>query len=257
VLNRPEKKNALDLVMREELWRAIDQAGKDSDVAALFITGKGTDFCSGGDISTMRPGELDAEAGRQRISPVTRGAQALLELPKPVIVAADGCAYGAGFSLALAADIVVATPRSRFCLSFLRIGLIPDACAMFTLPRAVGWCRAKHLLYSAQEINGETALDYGFVSELVNPEMLQERGLEIAQAMTEISTSAFALSKSALLRSYSSDIPVMAEMEINGQAIAFSSKYHAEAAQRFMNKETLRYRWPISATGSQMTTKGR
>ena len=80
----------------------------------------------------------------------------------------------------LDADIVVATSRARFCLSFMRIGLISDAAALFTLPRTVGWGRAKQLLYSTQEINGQTAFEYGVVKELTSPERLQERSLEIA-----------------------------------------------------------------------------
>ena len=243
-LNRPHRKNALDLQMRAELWLAIDRARQDPGVAALLLTGMGDDFCSGGDISTMRPGELDAEAGRKRISPVTRGAHMLLELEKPVIAAVDGCAYGAGFSLALAADIAIATPRARFCLSFMRIGLIPDAAALFTLPRVIGWNRAKHLLYSAEEINGRTALEYGIVGELVEPANLQNRAKQIATAMTQVSPTAFSLSKSALLRTYSSDASAMADMEINGQGIAFSTQYHDEAAKRFLNRKPGGYRWP-------------
>ncbi|PLC52027.1 enoyl-CoA hydratase [Pollutimonas nitritireducens] len=244
ILNRREKKNALDMVMRSELWDAVARARDDESVAVVILSGDGNDFCSGGDVSTMRPGELDAEAGRNRIAPVTRGAYSLLELPKPVIVAVDGCAYGAGFSLALTADIVIATEQSKFCLSFLRLGLIPDAAALFTLPRTVGWSRAKQLLYSAREINGRTALEYGIVSELVGREQLLPRALEIASAMVHLPPAAFALCKSALLRSFSSDTAVMAETEMSGQGIAYSTKYHASAARDFMDRKALPYSWP-------------
>lgn len=244
VLNRPDKKNALDIPMRNELWRAVAQARDDAQVAVVLLSGAGNDFCAGGDISTMRPGELDAEAGRDRIASVTNGAYSLLEMPKPVIAAIDGCAYGAGFSLALTADIVLATERARFCLSFLRLGLIPDAAALFTLPRTVGWARAKQLLYSAQEINGKTALEYGIVGELHTPETLHERAQQIATAMAQLPRTAFALCKTALLRSSSSDTPVMAEMEMSGQGIAYSTQYHEAAARGFLNKQALPYSWP-------------
>ncbi|MDS1140022.1 enoyl-CoA hydratase/isomerase family protein [Pusillimonas sp. SM2304] len=244
VLNRPHKKNALDMVMRDELWHAVAQARDDADVRAVLLAGAGSDFCAGGDVSTMRPGELDAEAGRIRISSVTRGAYSLLELPKPVIAAVDGCAYGAGFSLALASDIVLATERSRFCLSFLRLGLVPDAAALFTLPRAVGAYRAKHLLYTAQEIDGRTALDYGIAGELVAEDQLHDRAWQVAAAMAKMPPTAFALCKSALLRSFSAETAVMADMEMNGQGIAYSTQYHADAARRFLDKKGLPYSWP-------------
>lgn len=247
VLNKPEKKNALNPDMRTALWAALTKASADDSVRAVLISGAGKDFCSGGDISVMASTDSDAEGGRKRIDPVTRGARMLLELQKPVIVAVDGCAYGIGFSLALAADIVVATPRSRFCLSFMRLGLVPDGLALFTLPRIIGWTRAKKMLYSAQEIDGQTASDYGIVTELAEPEVLLERARAIAAALSSSSPAAFALTKNALLRSFSSDASAVMDMEINGQGIAYSTRYHKDAVQSFMSKKPLAYTWPPKA----------
>ena len=161
-----------------------------------------------------------------------------------MIVAVDGCAYGIGFSLALAADIVVATPRSRFCLSFMRLGLVPDGLALCTLPRIIGWARAKKMLYSAQEIDGQTASDYGVVTELVEPDALLERARAIAHALASSSPAAFALTKNALLRSFSSDASAVMDMEINGQGVAYSTRYHKDAVKAFMGKQPLAFTWP-------------
>ena len=244
VLNKPEKKNALNPEMRTALWQALASASADADVRAVLISGAGNDFCSGGDISVMATTDSDAEGGRTRIDPVTRGARSLLELQKPVIVAVDGCAYGIGFSLALAADVVVATPRSRFCLSFMRLGLVPDGLALFTLPRVIGWTRAKKMLYSAQEIDGQTASDYGIVTELAAPETLLARASAVATALASASPAAFALTKNALLRSFSSDASAVMDMEINGQGIAYSTRYHKDAVRAFMRKQPLAFSWP-------------
>lgn len=243
-LNRPTKRNALNLEARSALWEAVDNAATDTQVKVLVITGSGEHFCAGGDISQMRPGELDAEAGRDRITPFTKGAQRLLELPKPVVVAVDGCAYGAGFSLALAADFVVATERARFCLSFLRLGLVPDACALFTLPRVVGWSRAKDLLYSTREIRGKQALEYGIVNELVKSDCLHSRALEIAEAMTNLPRTMFGVVKSAMLRSMSTDLGTMVDIETSGQAIAYSTEYHEIATNRIRASEGPLFVWP-------------
>ncbi|PLC51536.1 enoyl-CoA hydratase [Pollutimonas subterranea] len=246
VLNRPAKRNALSLDMRTVLWEAIEQADKDDEVRAVLLSGTGEHFCAGGDISEMRPGALDAEAGRDRIAPVSKGAQRLLEMTKPVVVAVDGCAYGAGCSLALAADFVVATERARFCMSFLRLGLIPDACGLFTLPRVVGWLRAKDMLYSTRAITGSEALEYGAVNELAAPEHLQARSWEIAVAMASLPRTAFSLIKTALLRSMSADVGTMVDTEMAGQAIAYSTTYHEEAVKRLRAGSPPLYSWPVN-----------
>lgn len=248
-LNRPAKRNALSLDMRTALWEAIARAGKDDEVRVVLLSGAGEHFCAGGDIGEMRPGELDAEAGRDRIAPVSKGARRLLETTKPVVVAVDGCAYGAGCSLALAADFVVATERARFCMSFLRLGLIPDACGLFTLPRVVGWLRAKDMLYSTRAVGGSEALEYGMVNELAAPEALQARAREIALAMTNLPRTAFALMKTAMLRSMSSDLGAMADTEMAGQAIAYSTAYHEDAVKRLRSGGPSLYSWPVKNAG--------
>ncbi len=249
VLNRPAKRNALSLAMRTALWDAVDRADQDDAVRAVLLSGAGEHFCAGGDIGEMRPGALDAEAGRDRIAPVTKGARRLLETTKPVVVAVDGCAYGAGCSLALAADFVVATERASFCMSFLRLGLVPDACGLFTLPRVVGWLRAKDMLYSTRAIGGAEALEYGMVNELAVPGDLEARAREIALAMASLPRTAFGLVKTALLRSMSADVGAMADAEMAAQAIAYSTAYHEAAVQRLRAGAPPLYAWPAKGGG--------
>jgi len=251
MLNRPAKRNALSLDMRTALWDAIARADSDDAVRVVLLSAAGEHFCAGGDISEMRPGALDAEAGRDRIAPVSKGAQRLLETAKPVVAAVDGSAYGAGCSLVLAADFVVATERSSFCMSFLRLGLIPDACGLFTLPRVVGWLRAKDMLYSTRAVTGGEALEYGMVNELAAPEALQARSWEIALAMTGLPRTAFALIKAALLRSMSADVGAMTDTEMAGQAIAYSTAYHEEAVNRLRAGSPPVYSWPAQDAGKR------
>ncbi|MDX3904287.1 MAG: enoyl-CoA hydratase/isomerase family protein [Pigmentiphaga sp.] len=244
-LARPEKRNAMNSAMRDELWACLGRAEHDEHVRAVLLRAEGGHFCAGGDIADMRPGELDAEAGRDRILSATDGARRLLELPKPVIMAVDGCAYGAGCSLVLAADVVIATNRVRLSMSFLRIGLVPDLCSLFTLPRIVGWARAKTLLYSNREIGAEEALQLGIASEVVPPDALDQRAEMIARALTRLPRSAFAMTKAALARSLSADLGSMCDMETSSQAIAYSTSYHADAARRLLAREPLSYQWPV------------
>ena len=244
VLNRPKRRNAIDLPMRRELLRAIHAVADDVDAKALVISGAGEHFCSGGDVSSMRGAKMTAEEGRDRMAGVIACARSLLELPKPVIAAVDGVAYGAGFGMCLCADLVIATSRARFCLSFMRIGLVPDFASAFTLPRIVGWQRAKQLIYSAAEIDGEKALEYGIVSELATPDALHLRATEVAQAMSRMPPTAFAMTKQALLRSSASDLAAMTDAEAMAQAVAFNTQYHQGAVELLLDKQPMPYTFP-------------
>src|SRR3546814_8776890 len=135
-LNRPHAKNALDAVMRLELASVVATIQGDESVRAVIITGAEGAFCSGGDIRGMQ--DSTAEDARARMISMHDRCEPLINLDRPVIAAVDGVAYGAGLGLALAADILLATPRARFCASFLRVGLFPDFALVYTLPRAVG-----------------------------------------------------------------------------------------------------------------------
>lgn len=242
-LDYPARKNALNGTMRREIGEVIHGLRQDSSVRALILTGAGTDFCSGGDISTMK-GQISADQGRQRLAAIHPWLEDLIQLDRPVIAAVDGAAFGAGFSLALTADIMLATPRARFALPFLRLGLIPDCGAFYTLPRMIGLQRAKALMFSMRELSAEAARDEGIVMEIVPAEALQARARAIAAAFTEASPVALALTKRALNASLNQDLHSMLEMEADGQGIAFATEYREQAATRFLDKQPARYRWP-------------
>ena len=140
--------------MRAGLARASPQIEGDRAVRAVVLTGSGGAFCAGGDLRGIRSAELDNDGWRERMKNAHAWLARLLSLDRAVVAAVDGPAFGAGFSLALAADFVVASPRARFCLSFMRLGLVPDFGALHTLPRIVGVQRAKELMLSAREVVG-------------------------------------------------------------------------------------------------------
>jgi len=198
-LNRPARKNAIDAVMREELKEVVFSLPTRRDLRALIITGAGGTFCAGGDISVMGAGTLSPEEGRDRMRhDYLSWIETLLRLEIPVIAAVEGAAYGAGFSLALTADIVLAAPNSRFCLSFMRLGLIPDCAAFYTLPRIVGAQRAKELAFSARELSAEQALQLGIVLEVTPQGRVMERAQQMAACFANAAPAALAMTKRAL-----------------------------------------------------------
>ncbi|SDV49016.1 enoyl-CoA hydratase/isomerase family protein [Chitinasiproducens palmae] len=243
-MNRPEAKNALNLPMRAALRDAVQAIRHDRSVRAVVLKGAGKDFSAGGDVRGMNV--EDAEAGRNRLDDLHGWIAQLVDLDRPVIAAVDGVAYGAGFSLALAADFVIATDRARFCMPFMKVGLVPDCAAFYTLPRVVGLARAKELIFTAQEIDAQRAQSLGIVLDVVPAEQLAARTAAVAGALAGASSAAFGLSKRALNLSLGSDLRTMLELEAATQGVAFSTAFHREAVQRFRDKAAPLFQWPAA-----------
>lgn len=242
-LANPERKNALSAAMVAELIDALTALRRNPDIRALLLGGAGGAFCSGGDVGSMG-GTPEASAVRMRMAETNRLLATLADFDRPVVALVDGVAYGAGFSLALAADFVIASDRARFCMAFARIGLVPDLAASWLLPRLVGMQRAREILYSAREIGASEAVQLGIVLETHAAERAAERAEELARALAQMSLPAFAMSKRLLARSFESDLASQLDAEAAAQAVALTSSYVKEASARFMRKEAPQYQWP-------------
>jgi enoyl-CoA hydratase/carnithine racemase len=227
------------------LHRRLQAWADDQNVVAVVLRAAGEKaFCAGGDIRGMRTGDPSAEEGRNRMLDLHLWVEELIHFDRPVIAAVDGPAYGAGFAIALAADFVLATPRARFCLSFLKLGLIPDCGVFYTLPRIVGVQRAKELAFSAREIGADEASRLGIVSEIHDPETIAERARKMALSFTGASLTALSITKRAFNASLDTGLAASLEMEATGQGVARSSDYHRTAAAAFLNKEAPPFVWP-------------
>jgi 2-(1,2-epoxy-1,2-dihydrophenyl)acetyl-CoA isomerase len=242
-MNRPQARNALDLVMREEFPRVIAEIAGDAQVRAVVLTGAGGAFSAGGDVKSMAGAPRDAVAARKRLHDIHEWLPALVNLEKPVVAAVDGPAFGGGFSLALAADFVLATPRATFCQVFARIGLVPDMSALFLLPRIVGLQRAKELMLSARVVDAQEAQRLGIVLELHEPQALLPAAIEMAGRFREASPIAAGLTKNLLNQSFHLDQRAMAELESYAQALCMSSDFHRDAAAAFAAGKRPGLRW--------------
>jgi 2-(1,2-epoxy-1,2-dihydrophenyl)acetyl-CoA isomerase len=246
-MNRPEQRNALDLALREAFENAIAELRDDAAVKAVVLTGAGGHFCAGGDVKAMGEGQSDPMQTHASLSKLHRWVEALVDLEKPVIAAVDGVAFGAGLSLALAADFVLATPRARFCCVFARIGLVPDAAAMYLLPRAVGLNRAKELVFSARVVEAEEAQRIGIVQEVCVGDV-REAALALAERFHAAPTQALGLAKGILNRAFESERSEVLRQESLAQAVLRGSGYHREAVRRFNAKEAPLYQWDTART---------
>lgn len=241
-LNRPERRNAFDLEVRQGIAEAVFEARDSDDVQAVVITGAGGVFCAGGDLKSLSEGKRPVFKDRDRIRRLHPWFRELVNLEKPVIAAVDGPAFGAGFNLALACDFVLGTPRARFCAVFGRIGLVPDLGGFFLLPRIVGLQRAKDLVFSAREVDAKEALDLGILFRVVEPERLLDEALALAARYHDASTEALGIAKNILNRSFNLDQDTLAELESSAQALALHTSYHDEAVANFLGKRPLRFK---------------
>jgi 2-(1,2-epoxy-1,2-dihydrophenyl)acetyl-CoA isomerase len=242
-LNRPEKKNAFDTAMRDEIGASLAHIRDNRDIAVLIVTGAGNSFCAGGDISEMKKGVTNEEAGRQRLMDLIPAAMGLFTLDIPVIAAVDGFAYGAGFNMALAADFIVATNEAKFCQSFGKVGLVPDFGGFFILPRIVGWAKARELILTAREVRADEALALGLVYKVVAREALMNEAMEIARRLKAASPDAVAHSKRILRDCLQQDLRANLEAEAAAQGACLVSDYHREAVRNFLDRKPPKFSW--------------
>ena len=242
-LDDPATRNALTAPLKEGLARAIEQIKADAHIRAVVLHGANGAFCAGGDLRAIAAaGQLQSDGLRARMHAANAIFRELLSLEKPVIAAVDGAAYGAGFSLALAADFVLVTPRAKFCMVFMRIGLVPDCGATYTLPRAVGAQRARELFLSAREVGASEALALGIAMEQHEARALLPRALALAESFAGASPLAVGLVKRFALDAGAMEAAF--EAEANAQALCFQTTPHREAVQRFLDKQPLGFQWP-------------
>lgn len=250
-LNRPDARNALSDAMRPELDRVLAELRKEAgkSVKALVLTGAAGHFCAGGDVKAQHERSKQVQTprspmeSRQRMRNDHARIQELASLEMPVIAAVDGAAAGAGFSLALAADIILASDKAFFVQSFGRLGLVPDWNSLYLLPRLIGLQRAKELVFSARRVYAKEAQAMGFVHSVHPQDKLMTQALGLARRFTHASTTSIALAKSILNQSFHLDNRAALEMEAMSQAIARDTPFHREAVARFATKQPALFDW--------------
>ncbi|KQP13587.1 enoyl-CoA hydratase/isomerase family protein [Pseudorhodoferax sp. Leaf267] len=235
-------RNAIGPDMRVEVAQAVERVRTDPAIRALVITGANGHFCSGGDLRNIASAGLDNAGWRDRLHLLHSWLRDLLSLDKPVICAVDGAAFGAGFGLALAGDFVLATSRARMCVSFLKVGLVPDCGIFYTLPRIVGPQRARELMLSAREVNADEALRLGIAMEVHAPEALLPRALALARSFEGASAMAVSLIKRTTAST--GDLALALSLEADAQALAMGSPEHKRAVNDFLEKRPPKFSWP-------------
>lgn len=237
-LNRPDAYNALNDTMASELVDALDEVAGDGSVRALLVTGAGRAFCAGQDLKALDPQRPIGKHIELTWNPVVRR---LWELEKPVVAAVNGVAAGAGASLALAADLRVASEKATLIVVFSKVGLVPDSGATWMLPRLVGMGRALELAYLAEPVDAATAYRLGLVNRVVLPDALVAEAEALARRLAEGPTLAFGLTKRAMHRAAETTFAEALDAEAALQDEAGRSADHAEGVAAFVAKREPRF----------------
>lgn len=234
-LNRPEVYNAFNDQLTYELLDALKQAGKDAEVRAVVITGAGKAFCSGQDLkdASENPDRVFSESIHKRYNPIIKAVRAM---PKPVICALNGVAAGAGCSLALACDLILASETAMLIEVFINIGLVLDSGSSYFLPRIVGYSKAFELSTMGSKVSASQALEWGMVTEVAAPEAFDAMVLRYTDFYAKAPTKAIGLIKRMLNKSQGSSLDEMLEYEAYCQDIAGATRDHKEGVKAFMEK---------------------
>jgi 2-(1,2-epoxy-1,2-dihydrophenyl)acetyl-CoA isomerase len=230
-LNRPQKRNAIDIELRIALAEAIESADRDRDIRVIIVTGAGPAFCSGGDISTME--RMPAERALDRLHLAQRVIRAIWNTPKPVLAAVEGSAYGAGTALAAACDRVVAAHDATFATTFTNVGLSGDMGTFVSLPARVGAVRAKQMLMLPAPITAREALGIGLIDSVVEPGRALDSACRDARQLAEGPSRAYGLIKSLLADAGAIDPFEVLEREAACQAELFETSDFAEGIAAF------------------------
>ncbi len=234
-LNRPDRFNAFTDGMHRDLRNAFREAGNDADVRVVVLTGAGKAFCSGQDLKEIKetPDRNLGDSLRRNYNP---NILRIRQLEKPVICALNGVAAGAGMSLALACDIVIAGESACMFQSFVNVGLVPDSGSTWFLARRLGYPKAFEICTSGRKVAARELKEIGLVSEVLPDVELMARATELAARYASGPTQAIGLIKRGLNRMSTVDLEQAMEYEAYLQEIASRSEDYREGVTAFVEK---------------------
>jgi 2-(1,2-epoxy-1,2-dihydrophenyl)acetyl-CoA isomerase len=233
-LNREDKVHSINRAMAHLLHQLIQECVQDNSIKAIYLTGTGKSFCAGQDLAEVSDTAMLDKILPEQLNPLV---SLIRNLKKPVVAAVKGIAAGAGASLALSCDIVVASASASFIQAFSKIGLIPDSGATHILPRLIGWQKAAAYMMLADKINGEEAERTGMIYKVFPDDVFEEESFKIALALTQVPPKALALTKEALNRSARHSFDEQLKVEEELQSIAGRSKDFADRIAAFMQRK--------------------
>ncbi|MBX4651268.1 2-(1,2-epoxy-1,2-dihydrophenyl)acetyl-CoA isomerase PaaG [Klebsiella michiganensis] len=237
-LNRPDRLNSFNDLMHQQLATCLKQAERDDSVRCLLLTGAGRGFCAGQDLNdrNVDPSGPAPDLGlsvERFYNPLVRR---LAALPKPVICAVNGVAAGAGATLAMGCDIVLAARSAKFVMAFSKLGLVPDCGGSWFLPRVAGRARAMGLALLGDSLSAEQAAQWGMIWQVVDDAELKDTSLALARHLATQPTYGLGLIKNALRLAETQPLDQQLDLERDYQRLAGRSADYREGVSAFLAK---------------------
>ncbi|HEV7903847.1 MAG TPA: enoyl-CoA hydratase [Pyrinomonadaceae bacterium] len=242
-LDREEKLNAFAGHMRRDLGETLERAGSDDDVRVVVIKGAGRAFCAGGDVAAMDEmmQREDADEFARTLGAGRRVVTAIREMVKPVLASINGVASGAGFNLALACDLRIASESARFSQSFVKVGLHPDWGGTYFLPRIVPPNIACEMFFLGDAIDAGRALALGLVNRVVPDDQLATETARLAERLRDAPPESIAAAKHAVYLSHHAELEEMLQYETEAQLRCFQTNDAREGVRAFLEKRAPRF----------------
>ena len=234
-LDRPDKYHSFVREMALTLQDALDKCNDNKDVKSILITATGKAFCAGQDLSeaTDPNGPDLTQIVQEHYNPIIKKIR---NMEKPVVAAVNGVAAGAGASIALCCDIVVACESASFIQAFSKIGLIPDSGGTFFLPRLIGMQKAAALMMTAEPVTATDAVNIGMIYKVFSDDSFEEDSWKLASKLAMMPTKGLGLTKRLLNASYSNNFEEQLDMEDKCQTIAGNTSDFKEGIEAFFEK---------------------
>ena len=236
-LNRPDAANAFHIELAHEFMLAAIECDENPEIRALILTGAGRMFCAGGDLKSFAGYGEQISAKLKEITAYLHSASSrLTRMRAPVISAVNGVAAGAGFSIAVASDLVVAAESAKFTMAYTAAGLSPDGSSSYFLPRLIGLRRTQELMLTNRRLSAREALDWGLVNTVVPDDELMKHVTDQARILASGATRAYGTVKKLLVETFGQSLEGQMELEARGIASMAGTADGREGIAAFLER---------------------
>jgi Enoyl-CoA hydratase/carnithine racemase len=236
VLNKPQRRNALDPGMMDRLAKYLEALDADNGVKVIILKGQGDHFCAGGDLKAGAGKTLTIEDSRNSLRKYGRVVQALQQMEKPVIAMVRGYAVGGGMSLALACDIILAADDAKFSANFLKVGIVPEMGAMLFLPQTIGLYRAKELWFTGRVVEATEASAMGWVNHVYPAGEVEQETRALAQTVAQMPAVPLRITKRITNSHINSMLNAVLEAELQASPLCSQTEEFKLYKAALMNK---------------------
>ena len=232
-LNRPDVLNALNETMKNELIHVLKETEEDDNIRVMILTGRGRGFCAGADLHRfMEIQESDKGHKKKTRFGSLDFPRAFIQYPKPIIAAINGPAYGFGFTVTLTCDIRLASERAKFSCAFVRIGVTPEFCSTYFLPKLIGYSKAAELIFTTRPFDAREALEMGAINQVFPHHRLMPEAKKMAKQIASMPPTAVQKSKEILRHGMQSTL----DQVIQHEAMVFLDAMKTEEHQLSLSK---------------------